>query len=378
MRLVVYDNHAHRFRGGHTENYIAALGAAFPGMVHVFEPYANIDLPESAHVRPSRLFHLVRWRWYACDKLWPALRLLDLARRLLADRSVLINQTIDPLDFLLLPCLKVLTGARFLMLVRRDLGGPGLRARLELAMVRFLYRRRYLTIVSDSKPILDGLDFVRESLIIPLPPLASPATAVEQTRQPSAPICFGFVGYARMEKGLAYYQRLIAAILEQGPAIQVLLQLRRADASPLKDILDALYAGFASSNRVEILESGISAATYARRFADLDIVVAPYIPAMYGNGTTSVIQEAVDAGKIVIATRVRWAVERFAASPLVVWMDAFNDAEFDRCIAQALAAARRQRIAGGAAHGDGAAARNAFKQAWAHALLIASEKGSRP
>jgi glycosyltransferase involved in cell wall biosynthesis len=133
------------------------------------------------------------------------------------------------------------------------------------------------------------------------------------------------IGRMRLEKGAARYSEVIREALAF-PGASVVAQVSSEGVSMAeREIACALLDDWAYDPRVTVIDGHIEPLAYVGWLSKAQVVVLPYDVASYGDGTSGVLNDALSVGCVVVATRTRWAVDRFEGDPRVVWLDAGAD-----------------------------------------------------
>lgn len=206
---------------------------------------------------------------------------------------------------------RVVILARFGLGVYGASGGPRFARRLAhwrwiARLLRSEIRSGWLALMTDSDHLAreyQAVSGVRPAVI------ASPRTmparaAVSRDR---APITFGTLGAARLDKGIDVFQAAIERLVDEGraPACRFLIQWSRP--VPTKD--GAVYprsARLEASGAVEFIEQALSSEDYERAMARIDCMVLPYRRSAYHSQISGVAVEAACAGIPLIATADTW------------------------------------------------------------------------
>lgn len=175
----------------------------------------------------------------------------------------------------------------------------------------------YLRAVDDIRPWLGGhihlcaenhdiAEFYRSLLgadvaITPVP-IEQPVRLPRSTGP--RPTRFGFLGYAKNEKGFFLLPEAFRGLRRRNGASRLLVQIHHHGAEPATIAAD--HALGAMEN-VEIVRGSIEKAFYYALLDTCDVIVIPYDPMHYSTRGSGILSEAVAYGKPVIASSGTWA-----------------------------------------------------------------------
>jgi len=115
-------------------------------------------------------------------------------------------------------------------------------------------------------------------------------------------LVFGYLGSARREKGFHLLADAIADVLSRTHDLDFLIQ-----CPPNRDLTHDLRRLREMHPRVQIRDApDLSNDEYYATFADIDAVLAPYDPAVYGQRTSMISVQAIGMGKGIILTPGTW------------------------------------------------------------------------
>ncbi len=333
--IVVVDWISARRSGGHDRDYLAALTSALAA----FRPRLSAPFlaPEGARPPTARLalyraFLAEAWRLSAG-----------------APPTVLVLANAGLMEII---GLALAVGARrgrkrcvAVMMLRRE---PDNYARgrswvngLLVRLLRRLVRQGRLLPVFDSVVVRDdwATALGRGGPLIEIPERrAGPGRA----RSMSEPLVFGLFGLLRAEKGMVHYDRVIRLARDRVRNARIRVQLSCGDDPDAGAHALALRRAWSAAGRVEFLDGHLPAGSFDALLESLDVLVLPYDVASYGGGTSGLMHEAIQLGKVVLATRFAWAVENYHALSTVVWLESLREAELacglDEAARRALAA----------------------------------------
>jgi len=320
ISLLIYDLVTGRLKSGHQEDYLAALEEALadyaPGTFAPFRKKQARGAVPAVTLAPGD--RLRRW----------LLGYKGFRRALSADMPLLaIAPNPGPLDFVL-GYLAILTSRKYgrgrvAMFMRRDaqgLVGPGLRARILERIVCYMARSERVYMISDTRMAADYWQARtgRTVRLVSIPVRKSPNSLSNPTDDT---VRVGLLGGFRREKGAAHYGDVISVALGLALDVRVECQYSEEPAKqPEREFGRALEA-WADEPRVTIYRGHLSSDAYTALLYACDVVVLPYEVESYGQGTSGVLFEALAAGRLIIATRISWAVNEYRDHPNIVWLD---------------------------------------------------------
>ena len=365
--IVLLDFHTGRIATGHHEDYLRALEEALSG----FAPLTLAPFRES-----QTQAHPLTVRLDPPDKLGCYLYTLKTCRRLLAadEPTLLIFHGPDLRDFVMFALALAVSPRRArtagVFVMRREawaiVGRRGLRARLLEASVRWMARSPGFRMASDSEQAMQYWRGVtgKGGVIVSIPTRRPPKN---DTGPASGAPVLGLIGGFRLEKGAPFYADVIRCALAESFEVE-------CQAGPLapgaveeplaRDLLDR----WGHDPRVRIHLGHLPKAAFERMLYGVDVIVLPYDAGSYGPGTSGILFEAAAAGRIIVAARIRWAVESYSGHPNIIWLEGTGGAGLADAIAEAARRVRDRRRWGEAP----AVAPDRFQETWLKALGMAS------
>jgi glycosyltransferase involved in cell wall biosynthesis len=145
---------------------------------------------------------------------------------------------------------------------------------------------------------------------IPASPMASPVAVTEAARpprDPAAPVCFGSLGPARMEKGIDLLQAAVEQVLaaDHDHRARFIIQWNRAVPDGAGGEL-APSPALLADPRVRLITQSLSSAEYQALLGEIDCMVMPYRRSAYYSRGSAVVVEAACAAMPVIHTADSW------------------------------------------------------------------------
>ena len=361
--LIIFDFLVGRVKGGHQEDYLAAMERALAGFrPRTVAPYRQ-DWPPGTikmHVTlpPGRL-----GRYLAG---------IGVCRRLLnaTEPNLLVFPNNDFRDFLVFAVAALLRrrGGRGwgLFVMRRD--GFGITGSRRLGwvlehLVSWLARHAPFSMTSDTRA---AMDFWREKTGCEATILSIPVRKAPQgcARSPGQAPRIGLIGSFRAEKGAAAYAQLIRLALEMNPETIVECQISQGSSPAEQNIARAIVGEFEANPRVHLHVDHLTSEQFTRLLYSVDIVVLPYVAETYGTGTSGVLFEGVAAGRIVAVTPIVWGVAEYGDHPAVVWLKGIDPDSLRLGLSEAVARLQRTNAAGA----SGSPAGDLFQETWIAAL----------
>jgi glycosyltransferase involved in cell wall biosynthesis len=130
-------------------------------------------------------------------------------------------------------------------------------------------------------------------------PFAIGEPAVKKPPLDSAPIKAGFFGYSKMEKGFHLLPETIELCRQQKQNVEFVIQIQHGmwerSTIETEQILRKM-------NGIRLLDGVMSSEDYYREMDNVDVLLLPYDPAVYGSRGSAIYTESVAAGRPVIAT----------------------------------------------------------------------------
>jgi len=145
---------------------------------------------------------------------------------------------------------------------------------------------------------------------LPAREMPSPTTAaapVPSERDPTAPVCFGSVGPARLEKGIDVFEAAIAALPAgaDSPPMRFLIQWNRPVLDPA-GVEVKPGASLLADPRIRLITHAMSSDEYRALVAEIDCMVMPYRRSAYYTRGSGVAVEAACGGIPMIVTADTW------------------------------------------------------------------------
>jgi hypothetical protein len=224
--------------------------------------------------------------------------------------------------------------------------------------------------VSDSRIALDawtaGTGAKGSLIAIPQPLGATSRSGANATH---GGLVVGLVGRARIEKGAHLYDSIIRDVLAINEGAKVRVQVFDSIAGEEGQIAKDLVLAWAGHPRVELLKGHLTPEAYADLVQSSDVVMLPYDPVRYGNGTSGVMHDTLAAGGVVLATSIEWGRAMFGDRDDVVWLRGLDPTSIRAGLEEALelAHARRSRP-------KARGLPNTFRNDWLTALERAAEQ----
>jgi glycosyltransferase involved in cell wall biosynthesis len=140
--------------------------------------------------------------------------------------------------------------------------------------------------------------------------MASPVSISPEPRpprDPAAPVCFGSLGPARMEKGIDLLQAAVEQVLEADTAgrTRFIIQWNRAVPDGAGGALEPSPA-LRSDPRVRLITEALTSGQYQALLREIDCMVMPYRRSAYYSRGSGVVVEAACAAMPVIHTDDSW------------------------------------------------------------------------
>lgn len=362
-KVVIVDFGTGRFVGGHNEDYLSALEQA----VVALRP---VVVAPFRHGR--ELGRVARYRL-------ELLSYLAYLGRHHGERTVIISHSPEFRDialFWLAVRLKPWSDAVGLFLFRRSadgiVGHDNWRARFLERIVPGLIHSGHIYPVSDSRAALEHwtAGTGRTGTLIAIP---SPLGSLGPHPRPTGGPVVGLVGRLRIEKGARVYDRIIREILRIDGTATAKVQVSDGVEGELVEIATRLRRDWEGEPRVEILTGHLTPDAYANLIGSTDVVVLPYDPATYGSGTSGVIHDTLALGRVVLATRIAWAVETFADRDDVIWLQGTDPSAIQAGLEAAFRRAMILRVGVKIRPPDGD-----FAHDWLDAIQAAAAMKGRP
>lgn len=370
--VVIVDFLTGRMKGGHQDDYLAALERALAEFRSVtVAPYRDVApaAPSQFAIRPPG----GRLRRYLAG--------IRVCRQFLnADKPTLIifpnNDFRDYVVFAVAALLRRRAGRGLgVFVMRRDGAGITGSARLGRALERlvaWLCDHAPFFMVSDARAAMDHwrAKTGKDGPIVSIPLRQIPPTA---KRRDDRALVVGLLGSFRAEKGAGKYNELIELALAEDSDLRVECQLSM-NVPPAEYVLaQAIVDRWSGHPRVTLHIGHLDAEGFSRLLHAVDVVVLPYDAASYGKGTSGIMFEAIGAGRIALITPIVWAVSEYGDHPNVVWLPDTEAATLRIGLRNALDRARDARLSGTAHEPD----RDRFRETWIAALVLASSTAAR-
>lgn len=311
VRVAIVDFGTGRFVGGHNEDYLTALEQA----VEVLRPVVVAPFRRGRALGRFARYRLESQTYFA----WLGWRGMD--------QGVVVCHSPEFHDLALFWLVARLTPRRRgvgLFVLRRSaegiVGRNNRRARFLTRVVPGLIRSGRLYPASDSRPALAHWTHdtgVPGSLIAIPPPLGAPAPHPRPTGGPVV----GLVGRLRIEKGARAYDLVVREALQIDETAAVKVQVGAGMTGEAAGIANRLERDWRGVSRVEIIPGHLTPEGYANLIGSTDVIVLPYEPSSYSNGTSGVLHDAISLGRVVLASPIAWAAELFPGHDNIIWLE---------------------------------------------------------
>ena len=152
------------------------------------------------------------------------------------------------------------------------------------------------------------------------------------------PLCIGYVGEARAEKGFPYLPDLVEALMEQyvrSGRVRFLIQgtMTLPDFDPRsREALRRLQSYPAAQVRLVGLDRPLTPDEYYRLVSDTDLLLCPYSPEAYRTRSSGSLTEGVAAGIPTIVPRNTWLSRNQPPGTGETFVDQASLIEAVRCV----------------------------------------------
>jgi len=130
-------------------------------------------------------------------------------------------------------------------------------------------------------------------------PFAVGDPVVKPVPGPETPLKLGFFGYSKMEKGFHLLPPAIELCRKQKQNVEFVIQIQHGKWE--RKTIDTEET-LRKMTGIKLLEGVLSSDDYYREMGDVDILLLPYDPAVYGSRGSAVYTESVAAARPVVAT----------------------------------------------------------------------------
>ncbi len=137
-----------------------------------------------------------------------------------------------------------------------------------------------------------------ESDWLPIP-FAIGTPNVKTPPAPGAPIKLGFFGYSKTEKGFHLLPETIDLCRQQKQNVEFVIQIQHGMWE--RSTIDTEQK-LRKMSGIKLLEGVMSSDDYYREMSEVDVLLLPYDPAVYGSRGSAIYTESVAAGRPVVAT----------------------------------------------------------------------------
>jgi glycosyltransferase involved in cell wall biosynthesis len=130
-------------------------------------------------------------------------------------------------------------------------------------------------------------------------PFAVGTPVIKPPIEKGQPITAGFFGYSKMEKGFHLLPETIELCRKQGQNVKFVIQIQHGmwERSTIET-----EAVLRKMSGIKLLEGVMSSDDYYRAMSEVDFLLLPYDPAVYGSRGSAIYTESVAAGRPVVAT----------------------------------------------------------------------------
>lgn len=141
-------------------------------------------------------------------------------------------------------------------------------------------------------------EFAIETDWLPIP-FAIGTPAVKTPPAENAPIKLGFFGYSKTEKGFHLLPDTIELCRQQHQNVEFVIQIQHGmwERSTIET-----EQKLRKMEGIKLLEGVMSSDDYYREMNEVDVLLLPYDPAVYGSRGSAIYTESVAAGRPVVAT----------------------------------------------------------------------------
>jgi len=130
-------------------------------------------------------------------------------------------------------------------------------------------------------------------------PFAVGTPAVKTPPSEKAPIKLGFFGYSKTEKGFHLLPETIELCRQQEQNVEFVIQIQHGMWE--RSTIDTEQK-LRNMKGIKLLEGIMSSEDYYREMNDVDVLLLPYDPSVYGSRGSAIYTESVAAGRPVVAT----------------------------------------------------------------------------
>jgi glycosyltransferase involved in cell wall biosynthesis len=141
-------------------------------------------------------------------------------------------------------------------------------------------------------------DFAIETDWLPIP-FAIGTPAVKTPPAENAPIKLGFFGYSKTEKGFHLLPETIELCRQQHQNVEFVIQIQHGMWE--RSTIDTEQK-LRKMDGIKLLEGVMSSDDYYREMNEVDVLLLPYDPSVYGSRGSAIYTESVAAGRPVVAT----------------------------------------------------------------------------
>jgi len=246
------------------------------------------------------------------------------------DSKIFLLPTPTPIDIVLFSLTTFFFKSKVIYFSRRLIEGKSLDRIILKKLEDLLLNQPNTMLISDSKSILERTKCANKSKKIPIPQRPKmknvPTEKVDLFEEGSNYCYFALLGSMRPEKGAYEYDDIISSTLENYSNSKVIIHAQAIDME-MKRLLSNLKQRSISNEDIIIIDEFLRTDEYNWLIQNIDVLYIPYDVESYRSGTSGPLAEALNSNKIVISTKITWAVEEFENFENLILIDAFDNDE---------------------------------------------------
>lgn len=147
-------------------------------------------------------------------------------------------------------------------------------------------------------------DLYRQRFQVPTDILPVPLVGAKSRGGTGDVIRIGYFGYSKIEKGFDLLPDAIDICRKARSDLSFVIQVQHHDHEPPVQVAERALRGMPG---VRLLEGALAEDVFATEAASVDVVLLPYHPKLFGLRGSGIFNEAVSAGRLIVASEETWA-----------------------------------------------------------------------
>lgn len=326
--IILYDSVISLNNEGHNLDYIENLRQAISSKT---EHNATNLFPLKNEVRSNKLYALIR-------------STIDL-NKILANKKndcIVIAPNLTNLDWItLFLIVRRYKKIKFIVFYRRLLKKAGLKNFIIGQLFKKTIASQNCYVVSDSRSILRTINVDEDLFKIAIPPRkvnknfqAREEISFDKIAKKEC-LIFSMVGMLREDKGIDHYKRIITETLNINENCFFVLHAT-CNSDVMKNKLADLKRDLGQNKKFFLIERYLNSDEYSWLLSNIDVLILPYDVDEYADGSSGPMAESVSLDKIVISTRLSWAINEFQDYKKIIWLESLGDAELKLALRKAI------------------------------------------